>query len=187
MIPLDYALAVALLTTCPDLPDNAPPPGADHLLSVRQAAQDVATAWEVLDPREGKYVLARPEDFAADLKLLRRRVADLGEAPPLHDAQRFPERALVNDLLAFNRAYRQNVDALRPLDVGHAEELEAVLAEIDHLYQVWDLVRDARCEYYYVTVRRQALKKLRDLLGDEAYSAGALPPHVPVWRFARAN
>ncbi len=187
MIPLDYALAVALLTTCPELPDNAAPPPADHFLSVRETAQGLAVGWEVMDPRESKYVLARPEDFAGDLKLLRRRVADLAGAPPLHDCMRFPDRALVNDLLAFNRAYRQNIDALQPFDVRHASELQELLAEIDRLYQVWDLVRDARCEYYYVTVRRQALKKLRETVGDDAYYSGALPPHVPVWRFARAN
>jgi hypothetical protein len=187
MIPLDYALAVALLTTCPELPDNAPPPPAEHLQSIRETAQSLAIGWEVLDPRESKYVLARSEDYAADLKLLRRRVADLGEAPPLHDCMRFPDRALVNDLLAFNRTYRQNIDALQPLDPHHVGDLKEVLAEIDHLYQVWDLVRDARCEYYYVTVRRQALKKLRDLVGEEAYLNGSLPPHVPVWRFAKAE
>ena len=48
---------------------------------------------------------------------------------------------------------------------------------------MWDAVRDARCEFYYVTVRRQALKKLRDLVGEEAYLAGTLPPNVPTWRF----
>jgi hypothetical protein len=44
-------------------------------------------------------------------------------------------------------------------------------------------VRDARCEYYYVTVRRQALKRLKDMLGEDDYYAAKLPPHVPIWRF----
>ena len=62
-----------------------------------------------------------------------------------------------------------------------------MLAETDRLYLVWDAVRDARCDFYYVTVRRQALKKLRDLVGDEAYATGELPPNVPTWRFREAE
>ena len=58
------------------------------------------------------------------------------------------------------------------------------LKETDCLYQVWDSVRDARCEYYYITVRRQALKKLHPLLGPDAYAGGEWPPHVPLWRFS---
>jgi hypothetical protein len=38
-----------------------------------------------------------------------------------------------------------------------------------------------------VTVRRQALKKLRETVGEDAYWSGCLPPHVPVWRFARID
>ena len=61
------------------------------------------------------------------------------------------------------------------------------LAETDRLYKVWDAVRDARCDFYYVTVRRQALKRLREALGDAAYAATDLPPHVPAWRFLPAR
>jgi hypothetical protein len=57
------------------------------------------------------------------------------------------------------------------------------MQETEHLYQVWDTVRDARCDYYYVTVRRQALKKLRKMLGVDDYYFGKLPPPVPLWRF----
>jgi hypothetical protein len=61
------------------------------------------------------------------------------------------------------------------------------LKETDSLYQVWDSVRDARCEYYYITVRRQALKRLQQMIGPDAYNAANLPPHVPLWRFQEVN
>jgi hypothetical protein len=185
MIPLDYALAVVLLTSSPDSAET--PPAVDEFLSVRPTTQSLALTWEILDRREVKYVLSRPEDFASDLRLLRKRWEELADAPPLHDGVRFPDRTLVNDLLSFNRAYRQNLEAQQNLDRDHFWELREVVQEVDHLYQVWDLVRDARCEYFYVTVRRQALKKLRETLGDEAYYSASMPPHVPVWRFARAD
>ena len=69
------------------------------------------------------------------------------------------------------------------MEPDRAPVVRAALKETDWLYQIWDAVRDARCEYYYVTVRRQALKRLQTMLGSEAYSAADLPPYVPVWRF----
>jgi hypothetical protein len=147
----------------------------------------LAVQWEILDPREVNYILARPEDFVSDLNLLRRRFHDLEYAPPLHDCYRFPDRAMVNDLLAFNRAYRQHIDVRQPFELVHWWEMRVAIQETDHLYQVWDYVRDARCDYYYVTVRRQALKHLREMIGEDAYYSGSLPPCVPLWRFRRVN
>src|SRR5205823_12083434 len=119
--------------------------------------------------------------------LLRRRFYDLLDAPSLNDSLRFPDRATVNDFIALNAAYRQHLDVRQPVELAHWWELRAAAQEAELLHQVWDMVRDARCEYYYVTVRRQALKRLRELVGDEAYYSGKLPPSVPVWRFQKMN
>jgi hypothetical protein len=180
MVPYKYLLAAALLTSSPDAP--LPETNAELYASIQPPLQALAIEWELLDPREARYVLARPEDLTADLNLLRRRCHDLRDAPPASDAVRFPERAAVNELLAFNRAFKQFVEVRQPGEPGRSPELREAVTEIDHLYHVWDTVRDARCEYYYVTVRRQALKRLREMLGEEAYYSAKLPPHVPVWR-----
>jgi hypothetical protein len=180
MLPINHLLAFILLTTTPGTPDPARLAGLYPAL--RLPLQAMAVRWEILDPREARFILARPEDFAADLALLRHRFQDLADAPLLADSQRFPDRATVNDLLAFNRAYRQHVDMRQPVELVHWWELRTALQETDYLYEVWDKVRDARCDYYYVTVRRLALKQLRDLVGEDAYYAGTLPPCVPIWR-----
>jgi hypothetical protein len=185
MLPLDYLLAVALLTSGPEAGEF--PVSGEGLASVRATLQGLAVSREVLDPREMRYVLTRQEDFAADLKLLRRRHRELADAPPLQDCMRFPDRSLINELLAFNRAYRQHLDNRQALEQSYWWELREAVQETERLYQVWDTVRDARCDYYYVTVRRQALKKLRETVGEDAYWSGCLPPHVPVWRFARID
>ena len=177
----DLVLAAILLTTPPGTPESCPPESQFAL--VRDSVQQLAIEWEILDHREKQYVLARPEDFCADLNMLRRRYQDLKDAPRLGDALRFPERAAVNELVQFNRSYRKHLDERQQLEADRADALQAVISETERLYRVWDAVRDARCEFYYVTVRRQALKKLRDLLGEEAYLAGAMPPNVPTWRF----
>jgi hypothetical protein len=129
----------------------------------------------------------RVEDFQSDLSLLRRRYRDLADAPPLCDSERFPERSAVNEFLAFNRAYRQHIDAAVTAESTRGWELRTALQETDQLYYIWDTVRDARCEYYYVTVRRQALKRLREQLGEQAYYQTKLPPYVPLWRFREIN
>src|SRR6266851_6376773 len=185
MFPLDYVLAVALLTT----PDDAVEPNdaAQEYAALRPTVQAVAVQWEILDPREVRYVLTRNEDFASDMKLLRRRYADLADAPYVHDCIRFPDREVVNDMLTFNRAYRQHLETRLTMETTGWWDLRETLQEADHLYQIWDLVRDSRCDYYYVTVRRQALKKIKETVGDAAYYNGNMPPHVPVWRFARVD
>jgi hypothetical protein len=179
------ALAAALLTTPPDVPD--PPPDADEWPAVQEAVQTLAVQWEILDPREVRYVMARVEDGENDLALLRRRYQELKDAPKLCDAQRFPDRGTVNELLAFNRAYRRHLDSRQALEQDRSQCLRTALKETDNLYQVWDSVRDARCEYYYITVRRQALKRLRQMIGDESYDTAELPPYVPLWRFQEMN
>jgi hypothetical protein len=185
MFPYEFLLAAALLSQPPDTPESAPPP--ETFNAVRTAMQILAVEWEILDQREVRYVLARPEDFSSDLALLRRRHAELNDAPPSNDCCRFPDRSTVNDYLAFNRAYRQQLDTRQPGEPARWWELRTALQETDYLYQVWDTVRDARCEYYYVTVRRQALKRLREMLGEEAYYSSQLPPYIPMWRFQRVN
>jgi hypothetical protein len=181
MFGVDYVLGLVLLTTPPDSLKGMVTPQTFPVL--RPALQTLAVKWEVLDPREVRYILARPEDFVSDLNLLRRRYQDLADAPALLDGLRFPDRDRVNELLSFNRAYRQHLTIRQPLELVRWWELRAALQETDHLYQIWDTVRDARCDYYYVTVRRQALKKLRKLVGEDDYYNGRLPTHVPLWRF----
>jgi hypothetical protein len=181
MFTLKYALAAALLTTPPDAITLSDPASVHKELA--PAIRHLALAWEILDTRENRYVLSQPQDFAADLKLLQGRYRELRNAPCLEECNRFPARALVNDMMAFNRAYRNDLVTRLALDTIHEDELRAALAETDHLYRVWDAVRDARCDYYYITVRRQALAQLRDLIGAQAYYSGDLPPHVPLWRF----
>jgi hypothetical protein len=46
------------------------------------------------------------------------------------------------------------------------------------------MLRDARCDYYYVAYRRQALQQLREAIGPQAFYSGRMPPHVPLWRIA---
>jgi len=177
----ELLLASMLLMTPSGIPAICPPP--DQFPTVRDAVHRVAVEWEILDERETRYVLTRAEDFCTDLNMLRRRRQELADAPKVADGMRFPDRITVNELVRFNRAYRRTIDERRQLEADRADSFRNAIAETDRLYQIWDSVRDARCDFYYVTVRRQALKKLRELIGDEDYNEAVLPPNVPIWRF----
>lgn len=181
MTPFDLVLAAALITAPPNTPEQ--PLSPERWPAVQAALHQTAIEWEILDPRETRYVLARLEDYEPDLNLLRRRYVDLADAPLVADSFRFPDRQTVNEYIRFNRAYRKNLETRQTWEADRADLIRVVVMETDRLYKVWDAVRDARCEFYYVTVRRQALKKLKETIGTEAYEAGELPPYVPEWRF----
>jgi hypothetical protein len=176
-------LAIALLSASPNDPVPSVDPAEWPILRATLYAQ--AVEWEILDPREER--LLHLEDFAADLAALRRRYQELKDAPPLADANRFPERSRVADMLRFNRTYRRGLNARQVMDRDRAEWLKEAVREADELYRIWDLVREAGCDIYYVPVRRAALKRLRESLGEGAYHAGDLPPHVPLWCFVELH
>lgn len=169
----------AMLTAPPSDPlpvvDPADWPG------LQAALHSLAIELELLDRREDR--LVRYEEFHPDLVVLRRRYAQLKNAPSLADAARFPHRAIVVDLLAFNRTYRRHLEMHREMDRDRSGPIREAIREADHLHRVWDAVREARCEIYYVPVRRAALQALRELIGESAYNLAQMPPHVPLWRF----
>lgn len=177
----ECVLAMVLLVAPPGSP--APDISMEEFPALQTALHQYGVDWEILDPRETKYVLTRFEDFQADLDLLRKRYQDLKDVPKIADAQRFPDRVLVNELLSFNRQFRKHLESTSLIESHRANYFGMAMRETDRLYQIWDSVRDARCDFYYVTVRRQALKKLKTLVGSEAYFAANLPPYIPTWRF----
>jgi hypothetical protein len=197
MIPLDYILAAALLAapSAPAAPSGAvvvcraeeERPVGEGLSSLAPTVAVLAIHLEIMDRREAEYLLAGPEEFVADLTLVRERGRTLADAPPLCDCQRFPGRMVASELLEFNRAYRHHLLRKQDVEGLRRDEVAEALHETDVLYRIWDAVRDARSECYYVMARRNALRVLREALGQEAYYRGDLPPHVPIWRFARVE
>ena len=181
MMALKVIEALLLLTTPPGTLEISNPSvlHADYAPVIRA----LAVQMEILDRQETKFILAKAEDFAADLKILQGRYQELAYAPYLEECDHFPNRELVEDMLACNQSYHKELEARLVLDQIHADDIRAALDETEHLHHIWETVREIRRDYYYVTVRRQALKELRDLIGMEAYYSGCLPPHVPTWRF----
>ena len=182
MSPSDLLLATMLLSAPVGTPEQVPP--SDHWKVVQAAIHQTAIDWEILDARETRYVLAKPDDFQEDLDFLRKRRGELEKAPKVGESDRLPNRQSVNEYIRFNRAYRKNLETRLLCESDRAGAISEAIRETERLYKMWDAMRDAKCEFHYVTVRRQALMKLKEMLGPEVYSTGELPPYVPEWRFA---
>jgi hypothetical protein len=167
---LETLLALAILTG--DSPVDAV---TIHVLRPQILALGLDA--EIVDPREKGFLLGM--DPVGDLETIRGRYVQFATAPLLHEARRFPDRTFVCEALALNRAYRLRLTERLGVDLIHADQIHATIQETDRRYEVWDAVRDARCDYYYVTIRRQSLSLLRDLIGDESFYLGRLPSVVP--------
>jgi hypothetical protein len=177
----ELALAASLLVVCPGTP--YPEIDRETWPAVQSAVWTVAINWELMDPRETNFLFSRYEDMTNDLDILRKRNYELKGAPLVNDSARFPSRTAVNEMINFNRALRNHIDGRQHLETDRSELYREMIRETDRLYSVWDAVRDSRCDSFYVTTRRLALKRLRDMIGPEAYYTGNLPPYVPTWRF----
>jgi hypothetical protein len=181
--PCDIVTAAFLLTAPLGTQDSIPP--ADQWPMVQRGLQQLAVQWEILDTRESGYILNRREEFVSDINLLRRRMVEFKDVPLLADHYRLPSKQIASDLISVNREYRKSLADRRVIEVDRAQILGDVIRECDELYQVWDCIRDANCDYYHVTVRRQSLKRLRDLVGDDDYNSAKFPASIPYWRMGR--
>ncbi len=180
MEPFKILIAATLLSA-PEAPlENYSKEELHQQLQV--SLMQVAVHWEIMDPRESHHILCNPRNFFADLQLLKLRYEDLMDAPCVVESDRFPKREVATYFINLNRSYRKDLLTRLTLDRVHAEEVRTAILETDRLFNIWDTIRDVRCKYYYVHVRRHALNELREMLGDAAFYCGELPPHLPVWR-----
>ena len=108
----------------------------------------------------------------------------LSADPPLSDRERFPPKEAAKQAMEFNRAYRLHLQSRQCLELHRWWDYQEAITETDYLFHAWDWLNAAqggegRGEDYW----RLSLSRLKELIGDEAYHAGIMPPNVPMWRF----
>ena len=143
-----------------------------------QALKQVALDLELTGPR-----CPWINDFESEVRWVRKNWREASDCPPLSDGDRLPPASLIRQLLNTNCAYRQFLEARREVRRLDWDELTELLSETNRLREVWQCAADATSADHIWVCRRRALKRLRDLVGEEAYDAGSLPPCVPLWRF----
>jgi hypothetical protein len=184
MQPSDLLLAIALLSAPVGTPEQVPDSSRWPVMSA--AIRWVAIDWEIMDERE-VFGMMSSGSFQYDIDFLRKRRIDLADAPKLNDSCWLPERQFANNNCHFNAVYRKHLEKRLIWEPDRFETISAVIAEADHLYQIWDAIRDAKGELNYVAGRRFALAKLKRLMSEEDWQACVLPPYVPDWRFQQAR
>src|SRR5262245_3041527 len=127
----DLLLAAALISAPVGTPEQTPP--EDRWIIVRDSIHETAVDWELMDPRETRYLLATRDDFETDLNLLRKRHAELANAPRLEECRRLPDRRVVNELIKFNRAYRKHLEERSMWESDRSDVLHTAMMETDRL------------------------------------------------------
>lgn len=144
---------------------------------------------EVMDRRECFFKLKLDDKyFLAELIELTKRTESLAKMPHIDEAYRFRlSREDCNKALQFNRSHLLWLLKCKDLYPDNAA-LTSWNDENEYLYKVYDNLRDAMYEGYYMAHRREMLGELRDRLDKidpTWYNQGFLPPPIPVWRFSK--
>ncbi len=174
---LVFALALIMSPERPEEPEQ--------YAYLKPQCAAVGMAFELLDKRELPYIFSRQAEFNADLNLMQGRWILLKDAPRDAEGMRFPDRKMTEKMVSFNREYRYYLLGQKEYAGWRTFEIDEAITETNELYEVWDTIRDATGEWYYINTRRTALKKLRETLGEDAWHSGELPPCVPYWLFSR--
>ena len=171
---LDLLLTLWFVSPFP-VPQKAPPVLTESLVRV-------ATALDLSTPAEdwGK------APFASDFGWTRMMLGRMGDAPPSHDALRFPPASECDHALNANYAYRTHVEARQAFMAGEWFAHETVLAECCRLAEIWSTARQAQSPTN-IAARREGLKRLRELIGETDFYAGRLPAPVPLRHFLQID
>jgi hypothetical protein len=176
-----YLLALSLIVGSDEIPKGTD--GENLFIYLKTSFAEIGVEREILDAKEAKFTLMNLSCFINDISTLRRRYIEFKDAPSVYDSLRFPDREYINELIAFNRLFRNRMELLSECYLHKSDEYKEIVRESDKIYSILDTVRDAKCEYYYITIRREALVRLKELLGNQGYYSGELPVPVPFWRF----
>lgn len=158
---MNWIIAVTLLTAPADTPE--PVPIAEEFAELRVPLLALCVEWEILDPREAKYTFFDLAEFQHDLDVLRARRLELLDAPRILECWRYPERWYAEAQIAENRLCRRWVEAVADNYPEQRENCVWYIRRLDAAYRCWDLIRDAKADYYYTVPRRRALAQLREM------------------------
>ncbi len=132
---------------------------------------------QIMDKRELKYVFINTSDLISDMKIMSDRINNLKDVDSVEFAYIFPPRWAINEYLLLNKSYRQFLGRAKLLYPG-TSIFQDTIEEVDYLYTLYDKIRDAQCEYYYIHIRREALKEAKRLLDqiDPTWYEKGTPP-----------
>jgi hypothetical protein len=157
----------------------------DQWPELRRCMADVAVDCGICERREVVRI-----DNVYDLQefrsWIRQRAVDMADTPTLDEVQRWCvkyDKRTVWSCREVNRRFLDYCLGRSRLDLAHADYWEEVFRDAQGLHQAWFLM--CLCQYDSPHGRREALARLRDLLGPESYAEMDMPCPLPLWRFER--
>ncbi len=117
------------------------------------------------------------------------------ELPPLWDRDHFPDARACRDALDFNYRFREHCERRRQWQRHRWDEWSRLISEANRMNEAWQILWDAHEGAPWTKYdgsygepdddpaieehRREALGRLRDLIGWAAFDRGAMPAYVP--------
>jgi hypothetical protein len=151
-----------------------------------------AVELQILDPRETKYSFLKDEEYDRDILYLRERWMKLKDAPRVEEFTGFPTRDQIKESLNFNNKFMDYLTSQK--GIMPESILKEVMRETKECADVWTALSDAKCDFYYVTVKRAAMLKykrftqnIKDENGNDYWMTRRLPPSFPYWRFRECD
>lgn len=179
--PSDHYRVEAEVYLDVDQPVQPQPPGREF--QERAALVQLAVAKEWIGPDRATawyYHNGLWEDLVKDFRRTRKRLDD---APPLEDHKLFCPHRDIWVMWERSRDFRTALHRLYAngywLTDEERIEIEDAIRECDRLSNLWDYAWRAGKPDVDVGNRRDDLKKLKILIGEEAYYRGELPPMTP--------
>lgn len=106
--------------------------------------------------------------------------------PPLEDVLKFPA-TVAQDNWRCAVAFCAMTEARSAWEHDVRDVLMETFAEARRLERIWDALDDAARKEFPRDTKVAGLRRLKRLIGREAYDRGEMPPCVPVWRLARID
>lgn len=173
-----------LLLASMALDGHLPDPIALYLMPfLRPCILALAVEDEILDPRECRYTLTN--EPLADLKRLQEKRRTYAHFPRLHEGDHLPTAEQIQLRTRLAAAVQYEITNRQAMGMIEPHLLLAMKKETERLQTFWGYAYDVRCPYYYVCVKREALAKLVQMLGEERFFRGDWPDPVPFRHFQR--
>jgi len=143
-----------------------------------KALRRVTAAAQIVGPHE-----IWRSDFNLEIGYIRSYWDEMASAPPWYDHFRFPPVNVAAECCRLNLAYQDYLANRQLVCRADAEELRSAASEAKMIHSIWRVVQQCTDGTASWVHQRRALHSLKQLIGDEDYHAGNLPPAVPGWRF----
>lgn len=163
---MDYLLALLVAFPSVPLPSTVPP-------AVHEALVQFATRHDLSTPEEAW----KGYPFRSGVQWCSHMLLTLKDCPPSTDSGNFPPAEWCDHELARNAAHVRALEVLADFQPSRWNEYQAAILAAGERAAVWYAAREA--QRGHVASRREALARLKRLVGEADYFSGRLPPGVP--------